>query len=224
MLAVRAALAAALLMQFLPAEEHVSFRTRDGGVIYADVYGQGERGVVLAHGARFNKESWAHQAQALADAGFRAVAIDFRGYGQSQGPGQSDPFTAPLHLDILAAVQYLRSSTSKSVALVGASLGGAVAAQAVLAAQPGEIDRLVLLAATPVAPPEKLTGRKLYIVARDDAGGAGPLLPKIRAHFEKAPEPKQLIIVDGSAHAQFLFQTSQADRVLHDILSFLAEP
>jgi len=27
-------------------------------IVYADIYGKGERGVVLAHGGRFNKESW----------------------------------------------------------------------------------------------------------------------------------------------------------------------
>jgi len=30
--------------------EHVSFVTEDGANIYADLYGQGDRGVVLAHG------------------------------------------------------------------------------------------------------------------------------------------------------------------------------
>jgi pimeloyl-ACP methyl ester carboxylesterase len=56
-----------------------SFPTEDGGMIYADVYGQGERGLVLAHGWRFNKESWSKQAREFAAAGFRVVAIDFRG-------------------------------------------------------------------------------------------------------------------------------------------------
>ena len=32
---------------------HISFLTQDGGTIYADLYGKGERGVVLAHGGRF---------------------------------------------------------------------------------------------------------------------------------------------------------------------------
>ena len=66
--------------------QRVSFETPDGGVVYADVYGQGRRGVVLAHGGRFNKESWAKQARALAEAGFRVLAFDFRGRGQSRGP------------------------------------------------------------------------------------------------------------------------------------------
>jgi pimeloyl-ACP methyl ester carboxylesterase len=89
------------------AQEHVAFATQDGGTVYADMYGKGDRGVVLAHGGRFNKESWEKQARTLATAGFHVLAIDFRGYGQSQGPGQSDPLSAPLHLDVLAAVRYL---------------------------------------------------------------------------------------------------------------------
>ena len=80
----RAVIVAFVLAGIAAAQERVSlstvsFPTEDGGLVYADVYGKGERGVVLAHGGRFNKESWAEQARALADAGFRAVAIDFRG-------------------------------------------------------------------------------------------------------------------------------------------------
>ena len=37
---------------------------------------------------------------------------------------------------------------------------------------------------------------------------------------DKAPEPKKLIVLDGSAHAQFLFQTNQADRVVKEVLRF----
>jgi len=32
------------------------------------------------------------------------LALDFRGYGKSRGAGQSDPMSAPLELDVLAAV------------------------------------------------------------------------------------------------------------------------
>ena len=63
----------------------VSFPTSDGGLIYADLYGQGDHAVILAHGARFTKESWKSQAPVLARAGFRVLAIDFRGRGKSRG-------------------------------------------------------------------------------------------------------------------------------------------
>jgi hypothetical protein len=50
-------LAAVLFARIASAQQMVSFPTEDGGEIYADVYGEGPRGVVLAHGGRFNKES-----------------------------------------------------------------------------------------------------------------------------------------------------------------------
>lgn len=115
----RMALAVVALAGLAAAQEHISFPTEDGGLVYADVYGKGDRGMVLAHGGRFNKESWAKQARGLAEAGFRALAIDFRGYGKSRGPGRSDIFTAPLYLDVLAGVRYLQKTGAKSVSLVG---------------------------------------------------------------------------------------------------------
>jgi pimeloyl-ACP methyl ester carboxylesterase len=223
MSALRAIIAALGLAGLAAAQEHVSFPTRDGGEVFADVYGKGERGVVLAHGGRFNKESWAKQAQALAGAGFHVVAIDFRGYGKSHGPGE-DIYTAPLHLDVLAAVTYLRQKGAKSIAVVGGSLGGGAAGDASIVSERGVIDRIVFLGASPNGAAEKLKARSLFIVARDDASGSGPRLPGIRAQYEKAPEPKELIVLEGSAHAQFLFQTDQGERVMREILRFLSAP
>ena len=123
-----------------------------------------------------------------------------------------------------AAVRYLGATGAKTVAVVGSSFGGEAAANASIEAEPGEIDRLMLLAAWTDRAPEKIKGRKLFIGARDDANDDGPRLPKIRANYEKAAGPKELIILDGSAHAQFLFATNQGDRLMREILRFLSEP
>ena len=202
--------------------KHVSFPTEDGALIAADLYGEGDRGVVLAHGGRFTKESWKPQAEQLAKAGFHVLAFDFRGFGQSHGPGDADMFTAPMHLDVLAAVRYLRKSGAKTVAVVGGSFGGGAAADASIAAPPGEINALVLLAAGGNEPAERMKAPLLVIVARDDANDEGPRLPRIQAWFDKAPQPKKLVVVDGSAHAQFLFQTEQSARVMKEVLQFLS--
>jgi pimeloyl-ACP methyl ester carboxylesterase len=223
MFTLRALLATLLLPGLAAARQHVSFPTQDGGVVYADIYGKGERGVVLAHGGRFNKESWEKQAHALVKAGFRVLAIDFRGRGQSHGP-QSRSGEDGVEYDVLAAVRYLRKTGAKTVSVVGASFGGEAAADASIDAEPGEIDRLVLLAAWTDRPPEKMKGRKLFIVARNDANDDGSRLPKIRANYEKAAGPKELVILDGSAHAQFLFATDQGERLMREILRFLSEP
>jgi pimeloyl-ACP methyl ester carboxylesterase len=217
-----AILATLFSWQIVSAQQTVSFPTEDGGVVFADLYGTGERGVVLAHGGRFNKESWAKQARVLADAGFRVLAFDFRGFGKSHGPGQADIFSAPLHLDVLAAVRYLRGTGAKTVSVVGASLGGGAAGDASITSSPGEIYRLVFLGSSPNGSSEKLKCASLFIVARDDASGDGPRLPGIRAKYEKAPEPKELVLLEGSAHAQFLFDTDQGERVMREILRFLS--
>jgi pimeloyl-ACP methyl ester carboxylesterase len=206
------------------AQQGISFPAEDGGRVCADLFGQGTRGVVLAHGGRFNKESWRVQADALVSEGFRALAIDFRGFGCSTGPRQTDFDSVPFDKDVLAAVRYLKTHGAKAVSVVGGSFGGAAAGDASINSAPGEIDRIVFLGAAPNLSAEKLKSRTLFIVAQDDANDAGLRLPRIRAQYEKAPEPKELIVLDGSAHAQFLFQTDQSARVMREILRFLSMP
>jgi len=199
----------------------VSFATEDGGVVYADVYGAGEHGVVLAHGGRFTKESWAKQARLLVKAGFVVMAIDFRGRGKSHGPGGMEASDAQLEMDVMATVHYLHAHGAKTVSIVGGSMGGAAAGDASIVSKPGEIDRIVMLGAAPNLPADKLKSPALFIVARKDTSGDGPRLPGIQKQYDKAPQPKKLVILEGTAHAQFLFATNQGDRVMREILGWL---
>jgi pimeloyl-ACP methyl ester carboxylesterase len=220
-----AAVMAVALAGIVAAQDRVSFPTQDGGLVYADLYGKGDRGVVLAHGGRFLKESWEKQGTALAEAGFRSLALDFRGEGQSRGGTQALPLDEGRHLDVLAAVQYLRMTGAKSVSVVGASMGGDYAAEAA-EAEPDAIDRLVLLAAGAYTSLIRMKGRKLFIISRDDAMGDNHelRLPKIREQYEKAADPKELVILNGSAHAQFIFATDQGERLMREILRFISAP
>jgi pimeloyl-ACP methyl ester carboxylesterase len=218
-----AAAAIVLLAQSPATPERVSFPTQDGGIVFADLYGEGERAVLLAHGGRFTKESWRKQAEELVNAGFRVLAIDFRGRGQSKGGPDAKSRDNGVHFDVMAAVRYLRQGGARTVSVVGGSFGGWAAAEASLR-MPGEIDRLVLLAAGTMDHPERLTGRKLFITTRDDANDSGPRLPGIRDQHRRAPSPKELVVLEGSAHAQFIFETDQAARLMREILRFLSEP
>ena len=60
----------------------VNFKTSDNGNIYGSLFGKGEKGVILAHGKVFNKESWYEFAEVLTENGFQALSFDFRGYGK----------------------------------------------------------------------------------------------------------------------------------------------
>jgi pimeloyl-ACP methyl ester carboxylesterase len=53
--------------------------------------------VLLCHGFPESWYSWRHQLAALAEAGFRAVAPDMRGYGQTDRPHEVEKYTM-LHL------------------------------------------------------------------------------------------------------------------------------
>jgi predicted alpha/beta hydrolase len=218
----------AFLLLALPAiaQQTVTIPLPDGHAsIQADLYGNGARGIVLAHGGRFGKESWAPQAQVLAQKGFTVLAVQFRGDkknpdGSTSGEGSYEDNAA----DVLAAVRYLHSKGMRSVSAIGASLGGDAVGDADAQSNPGEFDRVVFLGSEGGSHPEKLTGRKLYIVARNDTSGDGPRLPGIKAHYAKAPQPKKLVIVEGSAHAQYLFGTDEGLRVLNEILKFITQP
>lgn len=229
LLALGAVLVAGVLASpnALRAQQLVSLPTPDGGRVEADLYGAGDRGVVLAHGGRFDKSSWKTQARALADAGFRVLAIDFRAAVESRAGRESACLydESCLAVDVLAAVRYLRRAGARKVSVIGASLGGGAAAQATVEAREGEIDRVVLLAHMLIAAPDRMKGRKLFIVSRADIGsGNKPRLPGIRAQYEKASAPKELIILEGSAHAQFIFETPEGQRLMREILRFLSTP
>jgi pimeloyl-ACP methyl ester carboxylesterase len=197
----------------------------DGGTIQADVYGTGARGVLLLHGGRFDRASWKPQAETLAAHGLRVVAIDFRAAVEARA-GRETPClydAACLARDAIAAVRYLRDTGATSVAIVGGSLGGGAAAQAAIDAAPGQIDRVVLLAHMTIDHPERLRVPALFIVARDDANAGGPRLPGIRAQYEQAAGPKELVVLEGGAHAQALFDTPDGSAILERIRRFVAD-
>jgi len=218
---------AALLAIPLSAQRQVSIPVVDASSgkttqIQADLYGHGHRALLLAHGGRFNRTSWQKQAPVFARAGFLVLAINFRGDrpnpNGSPGSFGSDAENAA---DVLAAVNYLHERGVKSISAIGGSLGGDAVGNAEAQSPTGVFQRMVFLGSEGGDAPEKLKGRKLFIVARDDASGDGPRLPSITHHYNQAPVPKQLIVLNGSAHAQFLFPTSEGPHLMQILLDFL---
>lgn len=49
--------------------------------------------ILLCHGFPELGHSWRHQLAALADAGYRAIAPDMRGYGRTEAPADADRYT-----------------------------------------------------------------------------------------------------------------------------------
>ena len=95
-------------------------KTRDGTDIYVKDWGTG-RPVILTHGWPLNADSWDAQAMALANAGFRAIAYDRRGFGRSGQPWTGynyDTLTDDL-ADVMEA-----TGANTDATIVGFSMGG----------------------------------------------------------------------------------------------------
>ena len=81
--------------------------------------------VVLLHGFPESRATWKHQMRALAQAGFRAVAPDLRGYGDSPKPRGIDAYGMPLIVGDVAAL--IESLGNAPCVVVGHDWGAAVA-------------------------------------------------------------------------------------------------
>jgi pimeloyl-ACP methyl ester carboxylesterase len=105
--------------------------------------GTGRTAVVMLHGVGGGKEAFGPQMQPLAEAGYRAIAWDMPGYGES-------PAIAPCDMAGLAAslAALLDRLDLPQAVLLGHSMGAMVALEAV-ACMPARVAGLVLSAGSP---------------------------------------------------------------------------
>lgn len=108
--------------------------------------------VLLLHGLGACGASWALQIPALVDAGYRVIAPDIRGFGQSTYPGGRLGIS-----DLAADMAYLLEQLMAGPAhLVGISMGGAIALQFALDS-PALRRKLVLVNSFASLRPKSLT-------------------------------------------------------------------
>ncbi len=94
--------------------------TRDGSTkLYLKDWGAG-RPVILLHGWPLSADSWDDQALALADAGYRVIFYDRRGFGRSDQPWSGYDYDTLS--DDLADV--IEATGAQNAALVGFSMAG----------------------------------------------------------------------------------------------------
>ncbi|MGQ0466894.1 MAG: alpha/beta fold hydrolase [Sporichthyaceae bacterium] len=94
----------------------------DGLTLRAEALGPREgRPVLLVHGGGQTRGSWGGALRALAAAGYRAIAIDQRGHGESDWSSAAAYEPTDFGADLRQAV---RALGSEPVVLVGASMGG----------------------------------------------------------------------------------------------------
>jgi pimeloyl-ACP methyl ester carboxylesterase len=105
--------------------------------------------VLLVHGFPECWYSWRHQLRTLASAGFRAVAVDVRGYGRSSRPEGTAAYRMPALVDDAVAV--VRALGEETAVVVGHDWGAQIAAASALTRP--DVFRAVGLLSVPYAPP-----------------------------------------------------------------------
>ncbi|NDP61861.1 alpha/beta hydrolase [Polaromonas sp.] len=93
--------------------------TLDQTELYVKDWGSGQP-VILLHGWPLSADSWDDHAMALADAGYRAIAYDRRGFGRSSQPWSGYDYDTLS--DDLAAV--IEQTGAQDAVLAGFSMGG----------------------------------------------------------------------------------------------------
>jgi pimeloyl-ACP methyl ester carboxylesterase len=93
--------------------------TRDNTKLYLKDWGSG-RPVILIHGWPLSADSWDDVAMAIANAGFRAIAYDRRGFGRSEQPW--DGYNYDTLSDDLASI--IEQIGANDATIVGFSMGG----------------------------------------------------------------------------------------------------
>ena len=107
--------------------------------------------VLFLHGGGQTRFAWDATLQKVADAGWRAAALDLRGHGESEWAPDGDYLLATLAADIAAYAQ----AAPESPVLVGASLGGL--SSLYYASRPGARVRALLLVDVTIAIEQKGT-------------------------------------------------------------------
>jgi pimeloyl-ACP methyl ester carboxylesterase len=110
--------------------------------------------VVLCHGFPESWYSWRHQLSALADAGYRVVAPDMRGYGRTDAPAPVHAYTTLHHVgDMVGLLDALGADT----AVIGGHDWGAPVAWHAAALRPDRFRAVAVLSvpwsSRPPAPP-----------------------------------------------------------------------
>ncbi|MFJ8790722.1 alpha/beta fold hydrolase [Streptomyces sp. NPDC102462] len=105
--------------------------------------------VLLVHGFPESWYSWRRQLPALAAAGYRAVAVDVRGYGRSSKPAESGAYRM---LDLVADnVAVVEALGERSAVIVGHDWGATIAATSALVRP--DVFSAVGLLSVPYTPP-----------------------------------------------------------------------
>lgn len=206
--------------------EAITFTTEDDLTIAGTLFGIGDVAVLLLHMGlgSVDQHSWHPFARLLAEAGYTALAIDFRGRGASEDSYSGGLATNLMIKDARAAVKFLQERGYSRLVCMGASMGGTTCLRLALE---GDLEGVVVIASTmSVGKDNRVTAEdlrqlaipKLFIVGNRDTQ---LVVSDMSIMYSVAQEPKEEIIYDNAAHGTNLFLGPYGDDLRQRLLEFL---
>lgn len=169
----------------------VTFRGDEDLTLAGDAYGDPVRGtVLLAHGGGQTRHAWAKACTSLAASGWRAVAVDLRGHGESDWSPSGDYRIQRFAGDLVQVAEQLGDRP----ALVGASLGGIAGMVVEAMSAPGTFSSLTLVDVTPQMEPAGIAKVMGFMAERVGVGFASldEVADFIASYLPHRPRPKDL--------------------------------
>jgi pimeloyl-ACP methyl ester carboxylesterase len=211
------------ITELFEGSREVSFPIAGGdGVIEGRLWGDGQTGVVLAHGMSrgTGQSDWFPFAPMLAGEGYGVLTFNFRGFcpGKEAGCSGGDVDVAENWRDIASAVDFLEEEGSQTVFVVGASMGGIASLTAT--SMPGVDVAGVISLSSPQWPSRyygedpstditpAVLGRieepKLFVAGEDDVMDGVRFAVEARSMYQAAGQPKELALLPTDLHSSFM--------------------
>lgn len=203
----------------LAKEGEVTFMTEDNIELNGNIFGSGNKWVILSHMSPTDQTSWFEFAEILKEDGYIVLTYDFRRYGKSGGSLD----VSKLDIDLTAALTYIKQYDPELIYLMGGSMGGTAS---LVVASEERIDGVISFSS-----PDAVKGisainvigdivaAKLFIASQGDESAARSATEM----YEKSMEPKDLEILEGDSHGTFIFEEEpeNAEKVKEIVLNFL---
>lgn len=167
------------------------FTTNDGLRLAADVLGEPSRGsVILAHGGGQTRHAWSGAGQALAARGWRTVALDLRGHGDSEWSPVGDYRMHRFAEDLVDVAGQLGDRP----ALIGASLGGIAGLMVETVVAPGTFASLTMVDIVPDMEPSGVDKIMAFMSAHlsEGFGSLEEAADAVAAYMPHRPRPAEL--------------------------------
>jgi alpha/beta superfamily hydrolase len=229
--------------------EEVAFSAEDGTELIGRLWGDGDVGVILAHGFSevTGQDDWLPWPGILSEEGYSVLTFNFRGFCSDDGCSGEELELGNNWKDVLAAIDFLSSQGVERVFLVGASMGGIAVMRA--ARDPRVEVAGVVSLSTPQFPARYYAGEpeanditpgrlraidepKLFVAGDGDeqlvlGGKVIQFAEEAERMFEAAAEPKDLLILESRSHSSGLVTVALEDGVIDQtrnaILRFMKE-